>query len=72
VCGDVLHALILDGLIPTTECARVIDGLVILTGTVSWQYLREKAEFIATNVPGVRGIEDTSVTEVDDRVKVEY
>ena len=58
LCGDVLHALILDGLIPTTVGARVRDGLVTLTGTTSWHYQREEAEFVAANVPGVLGIDD--------------
>ena len=56
--GDILHALILDGLIPTTVDARVTGGLVTLTGTVSWQYQRDEAKFIVANVPGVYGIED--------------
>lgn len=56
--GDVLHALVLDGLIPTTVDARVTAGLVTLTGTASWQYQRDEAKFIAANVPGVFGIED--------------
>src|SRR5215831_123845 len=56
--GDVLHALILDGLIPTAVDARVTGGLVTLTGTVSWQYQRDEAKFIVANVPGVFGIED--------------
>jgi len=56
--GDILHALILDGLIPTTVDARVTGGLVTLTGTVSWQYQRDEAKFIVANVPGVFGIED--------------
>ena len=56
--GDVLHALILDGLIPTTVDAMVTDGLVTLTGTASWQYQRDEAVLIAANVPGVLGIED--------------
>src|SRR6516162_7621220 len=56
--GDILHALILDGLIPTTVDAKVTGGLVTLTGTVSWQYQRDEAKFIVANVPGVFGIED--------------
>src|SRR5215831_8881479 len=56
--GDVLHALILDGLIPTTVDARVTCGFVTLTGTASWQYQRDEAKFIVANVPGVFGIED--------------
>jgi osmotically-inducible protein OsmY len=56
--GDVLHALVLDGLIPTTVDARVTGGFVTLTGTASWQYQRDEAKFIVANVPGVFGIED--------------
>jgi osmotically-inducible protein OsmY len=56
--GDVLQALILDGLIPTTVDARVTAGFVTLTGTASWQYERDEAKFIVANVPGVFGIED--------------
>jgi osmotically-inducible protein OsmY len=58
LCGDVLHALILDGLVPTTVGARVRDGFVTLTGTASWHYQRDEAEFVAANVPGAVGIED--------------
>ena len=56
--GDILHALILDNLIPTTVDARVTGGFVTLTGTASWQYQRDEAKFIVANVPGVFGIED--------------
>jgi len=56
--GDILQALILDGLIPTTVDARVTGGFVTLTGTASWQYQRDEAKFIVANVPGVFGIED--------------
>ena len=56
--GDILHALILDGLIPTTVDAKVTGGFVTLTGSASWQYQRDEAKFIVANVPGVFGIED--------------
>lgn len=56
--GDILHALLLDGLIPTTVDARVTGGFVTLTGTARWQYQRDEAKFIVANVPGVFGIED--------------
>ena len=56
--GDILQALILDGLIPTTVDARVTGGFVTLTGTASWQYQRDEARFIVANVPGVFDIED--------------
>jgi osmotically-inducible protein OsmY len=56
--GDILSALTLNGLIPTTLDAKVTGGLVTLTGTASWQYQRDEAKFIVANVPGVFGIED--------------
>lgn len=56
--GDVLQALMLDDLVPSTVDARVKDGLVTLTGTADWQYQRDEAEFIAGNVRGVTGIDN--------------
>jgi osmotically-inducible protein OsmY len=56
--ADVLQALMLDTLVPTTIEASVKDGLVILTGIADWQYQREEAEFIAGNVLGVTGVEN--------------
>jgi osmotically-inducible protein OsmY len=56
--GDVLQALMLDDLVPSTVDARVNDGLVTLTGTADWQYQRDEAEFIAGNVRGVTGIDN--------------
>jgi osmotically-inducible protein OsmY len=50
--GDVLQALSLDGLIPQTVDAKVKDGTVTLTGQVSWQYQRDEAEFVASNIVG--------------------
>jgi osmotically-inducible protein OsmY len=50
--GDVLQALMLDSLIPTTVNATVADGLVTLTGTVDWQYQRDEADFVASNIAG--------------------
>ena len=57
--GEVLDALMLDGLIPMTVDAKVRDGLVTLTGTADWHYQREEAEFLAASVPGVLGIDNT-------------
>jgi osmotically-inducible protein OsmY len=51
--GDVLQALMLDSLIPTTVDARARNGSVTLSGTADWQYQRDEAEFLAANVPGV-------------------
>ncbi len=56
--GDVLHALTLNTLVPATVEADVADGFVTLTGTANWQYQREEAEFVASNVPGVISVTD--------------
>jgi osmotically-inducible protein OsmY len=56
--GDVLQALMLDSLIPSTVDASVKDGVVSLNGTADWQYQRGEAEFVAANVLGVVGVED--------------
>jgi len=56
--GDVLDALMLDSLIPMTVDAKVRDGRVTLTGTASWHYQRDEAEFLAASVPGVVGIDN--------------
>ena len=59
--GDVLQALMLDSLIPASVDAKVEGGFVTLIGTVSWQYQRDEAEFIAGNVPGVCGVSNGTV-----------
>jgi osmotically-inducible protein OsmY len=56
--GDVLQALMLDSVVPPGVDAEVEDGFVTLTGTASWQHQRDEADFVAANVPGVRGIKD--------------
>jgi osmotically-inducible protein OsmY len=56
--GDVLQALMLDALVPSSVDASVKGGFVTLTGTTDWQYQRDEAEFIAGNVAGVAGIEN--------------
>jgi len=50
--GDVLQALMLDGLVPSTVNAMVDDGFVTLTGTAEWQYQRDEADFVASNIVG--------------------
>jgi len=75
--GDVLQALMLDSLVPTTVDAWVENGFITLTGTVDWQYQRDEAEFVAGNLLGVVGIEndiylvDTtpSPTDVENKIK---
>ena len=59
--GDVLEALMLDVSVPMTVDAQTRNGFVTLTGTAHWHCQREAAEFRATNVPGVTGI-DNAVT----------
>jgi osmotically-inducible protein OsmY len=52
VRGDVLQALMLDSLIPSTVDAKVLDGYVTLTGQVSRAYQRDEADFVASNIVG--------------------
>jgi osmotically-inducible protein OsmY len=54
--GDVLQALMLDSLVPTSVDATVEDGVVTLAGPVDRQYQREEAESVAANVPGVTAV----------------
>jgi osmotically-inducible protein OsmY len=56
--GDVLQALMLDSLIPKTVDAKVEDGFVTLTGTANWQYQRDEAEFVASNIVGALDVFD--------------
>ena len=56
--GDVLQALMLDSLIPTTVDTRARNGFVTLSGTADWQYQRDEAEFLAASVPGVSAVQN--------------
>jgi osmotically-inducible protein OsmY len=56
VRGAVLQAMALNSLIPPTIDAKVDDGYVTLKGSATWNYQRSEAEFVASNVPGVRGV----------------
>jgi osmotically-inducible protein OsmY len=56
--GDVLQALMLDGMVPSTIDAKVDDGKVTLTGTAPWRFQRAEAESIAGNVRGVISVEN--------------
>ena len=58
VRGDVLQALMLDSLVPSTVDAKVDDGFVTLTGTANWQYQRDEAEFVASNIVGALDVYD--------------
>jgi osmotically-inducible protein OsmY len=55
--GAVLQALTLDSLVPSTINAKVEDGWVTLTGTANWQFERDEAEFIASNILGVVAVD---------------
>jgi osmotically-inducible protein OsmY len=56
--GDVLQALMLDSLIPTTVDVRARNGSITLSGTADWQYQRDEAEFLAASVPGVYALQN--------------
>jgi osmotically-inducible protein OsmY len=62
--GDVLQALMLDGLVPSTIDAKVDDGFVTLTGSADWQYQRDEAEFVASNIVGA--------LDVIDEIELDY
>lgn len=65
--GDVLQAMLLDSLIPTTVDAKVQDGYVTLSGAVDWQYQRDEATFVAGNVLGVTGLDNEILIGGDTR-----
>jgi len=56
--GDVLQALLLNSLIPTTVDAKVGDGYATLSGAVDWQYQRDEAAYVAGNILGVTGVDN--------------
>jgi osmotically-inducible protein OsmY len=56
--GDILQALVLDSLVPSTVDAKVDAGFVTLSGTAEWQYQRDEAEFVAANILGVVDVSD--------------
>jgi osmotically-inducible protein OsmY len=56
--GDVLQALMLDSLIPTTVDVMARNGSITLSGTADWQYQRDEAEFLAASVPGVYALQN--------------
>jgi osmotically-inducible protein OsmY len=56
--GDVLQALMLDSIVPKTVDAKVEDGFVTLTGTANWQYQRDEADFVASNIVGALDVFD--------------
>ena len=56
--GNVLQALMLGSLIPTTVDARARNGSVTLTGTADWQHRRDEAEFLTASISGVSAIQN--------------
>jgi len=56
--SDVLQAMMLDSVVPTTVDAKVDDGYVTLTGTANWQYQRDEAEYVASNIVGTLDVID--------------
>jgi osmotically-inducible protein OsmY len=56
--GDVLQALMLDSLVPKTVDAKVEDGFVTLSGSADWQYQRDEAELVASNIVGTVDVID--------------
>jgi osmotically-inducible protein OsmY len=56
--GDVLQALMLDGMVPSTIDAKVDDGRVTLTGTADWRFQADEAESVAANILGVISVEN--------------
>jgi osmotically-inducible protein OsmY len=56
--GDVLQALMLDGMVPSTIDAKVDDGKVTLTGAAHWRFQSDEAESVAGNVRGVISVEN--------------
>jgi osmotically-inducible protein OsmY len=56
--GVVLQALMLNSSVPRTVDAAVTDGFVTLTGTVSWKYQRDEADFVASSIAGALDVFD--------------
>jgi osmotically-inducible protein OsmY len=51
--GDVLRAMSLDSLVPQSVDAKVSDGFVTLSGAVDWQFQRDEADYVASNIVGL-------------------
>jgi osmotically-inducible protein OsmY len=58
VRAAVLHALLLHKNIPTSITAEVDHGLVRLTGTATWRWQRDEAEYLCAAVAGVTALRD--------------
>lgn len=72
VRAAVLHALMLNSTIPATVAATVENGVVCLTGAVTWNWQREEAERLCEAVAGVLGtINEIKLTPVPDNTDVQ-
>jgi osmotically-inducible protein OsmY len=61
-----LQALMLDGLVPAERIdVKVSDGVLELTGTVTWQFQRDAAEADVLPLIGIIDIEDQLVVDND-------
>jgi osmotically-inducible protein OsmY len=56
--GEILQALMLNSLVPSTVDATVDAGYVTLTGTADWQFQRDEAGSVAASIGGVRDVFD--------------
>jgi osmotically-inducible protein OsmY len=56
--GDVLQALMLDSIVPSTIDAKADNGKVTLSGTANWRFQRDEAESVVSNIRGVISIEN--------------
>ena len=56
--GDVLQALMLDSMVPSTIDAKADNGKVTLSGTANWRFQRDEAESVASKIRGVISIEN--------------
>jgi len=56
--GDVLRAMALDSMIPSSIEVVVVDSYVTLKGTAAWQYQRDEAGSVAGKIEGVVGVDN--------------
>jgi osmotically-inducible protein OsmY len=56
--ADVLQALMLNSLVPSTVDVEVDHGLVTLTGTANWNHQRIEAERVASTIVGTLEVVD--------------
>ena len=56
--GDILQALMLDSLVPSTVDVKVESGFATLTGSADWQYQRDEAVLVASNIVGTLDVYD--------------